>query len=127
MSLQSPLGRVLGLGAAGDGPAHWWSQRVSAVGLALLAIWFVVSLAGVDLASYGAVRAWLASPANTVLSSLLLATLAYHSSLGVQVVIEDYVGGGLRVVAMVLSQFAHIVLAGIGIVAILRVAFGGGA
>jgi succinate dehydrogenase / fumarate reductase membrane anchor subunit len=73
------------------------------------------------------VRSWLASPANTVLSSLLLATLAYHSSLGVQVVIEDYVGGGLRVVAMVLSQFAHIVLAGIGIVAILRVAFGGGA
>ena len=127
MSLETPLGKVLGLGSAGDGPAHWWSQRVSAVALALHTIWFVVSLAGVDLTSHAAVADWLAAPFNTALGVLLVAVTAYHSSLGVQVVIEDYVGGGLRVVSMVLSQFLHVVLAGIGIVAILRVAFGGSA
>lgn len=126
MSLESPLGRVLGLGAAGDGPAHWWSQRVSAVALVVLAVWFIASLAGVDLASHDAVRAWLAAPLNTVLAALLVLTVAYHSSLGVQVVIEDYVGGSLRVAAMILSQFAHVVLAGIGVVAVLRVALGAG-
>jgi len=127
MSLESPLGRVLGLGSAGDGPGHWWSQRVSAVGLVLLSVWFIVSLAGVDLASYGAVHTWLASPVNTVLSILFVATVAYHSSLGVQVVIEDYVGGGARAAAMVLSQFSHLLLAAAGVVAILRVSFGDGA
>ena len=127
MSLETPLGKVLGLGSAGDGPAHWWSQRVSSVALALLALWFLVSLAGIDLSDHGALVAWLSAPLNIALGILLVAVTAYHSSLGVQVVIEDYVGGGLRVVSMVLSQFLHIVLAGIGIVAILRVAFGGGA
>jgi succinate dehydrogenase / fumarate reductase membrane anchor subunit len=126
MSLESPLGRVLGLGAAGDGPAHWWSQRVSAVGLALLAIWFVVSLAGVDLASYGAVRAWLASPANTVLASLLLATLAYHSSLGVQVVIEDYVHGeGAKFAALMLNVFFTFAIGALCVFAILKLGFAG--
>ncbi len=127
MSLETPLGKVLGLGSAGDGPAHWWSQRVSSVALALLALWFLVSLAGIDLNDHGALVTWLSAPLNIALGVLLVAVTAYHSSLGVQVVIEDYVGGGLRVVSMVLSQFLHIVLAGIGIVAILRVAFGGGA
>lgn len=127
MSLETPLGKVLGLGSAGDGPAHWWSQRVSSVALALLALWFLVSLAGIDLSDHGALVAWLSAPLNIALGVLLIVVTAYHSSLGVQVVIEDYVGGGLRVVSMVLSQFLHIVLAGIGIVAILRVAFGGGA
>ena len=64
-------------------------------------------------------------------SSTPLERVAWYSSLcshlGVQVVIEDYVGGSLRVVSMVASQFAHVVLAGIGIVAILKVAFGGSA
>ena len=127
MSLESPLGRVLGLGAAGDGTAHWWSQRVSAVALALLAAWFIGSLAGVDLSSYSAVHAWLSAPVNTVLATLLVVTVVYHSSLGVQVVIEDYVGGGLRVASLVLSLFVHVVLAGVGVIAVLRVAFGGGA
>ena len=70
------------------------------------------------------VRDWRAGELAVLATALLVAVTAYHSALGVQVVIEDYVGGGLRVVSMVLSQFLHIVLAGIGIVAILRVAFG---
>jgi succinate dehydrogenase / fumarate reductase membrane anchor subunit len=124
MSLRSPLARVLGLGAAGDGPAHWWSQRVSAVALVLLTAWFMVSAVGLQLGSHAAVAGWLAEPINTVLMILLVATIAYHSVIGVQVVLEDYTGGWVRVAGLLLAQFLHVLLAGVAVVAILRVAFG---
>jgi succinate dehydrogenase / fumarate reductase membrane anchor subunit len=124
MSLRSPLARVLGLGAAGDGPAHWWSQRVSAVALVLLTAWFLISAVSLPLASHSAVAAWLAEPINTVLMILLVATIAYHSAIGVQVVLEDYAGGWVRVAGLLAAQFLHVLLAGVAVVAILRVAFG---
>ena len=127
MSLRTPLSKVLGLGSAGDGTGHWWAQRVSAVAMSLLALWFVVSLAGLDLADHADVAGWLLTPVNAALAVLLVAVTAYHSSLGVQTVIEDYIGGGLRVATMVAAQFLHVLLAGIGIIAILKVAFGGAA
>ena len=124
MSLRSPLARVLGLGAAGDGPAHWWSQRVSAVALALLAVWFLLSAMSLELGSQTAVAQWLAEPLHTVLMILLAGVLAYHSAIGLQVVIEDYTAGWVRVASLLLSQFYHFLLAAVAIVAILRVAFG---
>ena len=120
MKLRSPLGQVLGLGAAGDGPAHWWAQRVSAVGVALLTIWFLVSLAGLDLVDHGELARWIATPFNSVLTVLLLAVTSYHSNLGLQEVIVDYVGGWMRVASLLVVQFLHVVLAGIGIAAVLR-------
>jgi len=124
MSLRSPLARVLGLGAAGDGPSHWWSQRVSAIGLTLLSIWFVLSLAGLELSSEPAVSDWLAMPLNTVLTVLLVATLAYHSWLGVQVIVEDYVRGWVKIASLVTIQFLHFLLAALAVLAVLRVALG---
>ena len=59
MSLRTPLSKVLGLGSAGDGTGHWWAQRVSAVAMSLLALWFVVSLAGLG----DTLVAWLQKPA----------------------------------------------------------------
>jgi succinate dehydrogenase / fumarate reductase membrane anchor subunit len=124
MSLRSPLARALGLGAAGDGPAHWWSQRVSAVALALLAVWFLLSAMSLQLGSQPAVAQWLAEPLNTVLMILLTGVLAYHSAIGLQVVIEDYTAGWVRITSLLLIQFVHFLLAAVAIVAILRVAFG---
>jgi succinate dehydrogenase / fumarate reductase membrane anchor subunit len=124
MSLRSPLGAVLGLGAAKAGAGHWWSQRVTAVGLALLGAWFVASLLFLGTFEYGAVTTWIALPWNATLLSLFIGTLCYHSQLGVQVVIEDYVHGALKTVSIVLSNFAHILVGVLGIVSVLRVAFG---
>jgi len=124
MSLRSPLARVLGLGAAGDGSSHWWSQRISAVALTLLSLWFVISLAGLELSSEPAVSAWLATPLNTVLTVLLVSTLAYHSWLGVQVVVEDYVRGWMKIASLVTIQFLHFLLAALAVLAVLRVALG---
>ncbi|HEX2494469.1 MAG TPA: succinate dehydrogenase, hydrophobic membrane anchor protein [Steroidobacter sp.] len=127
MSLRSPLGRVLGLGAAKEGPAHWWSQRVTAAALVVLTLWFVASLLRFNGFDYDALIAWAGAPVNSVLLILLTATLVYHSMLGLQVVIEDYVSGGLRVVTLIFVNFVHYLVAALAIFAVLRIAFGGAA
>ena len=122
MSLRSPLGRVLGLGTAKDGTAHFLAQRVTAVALAILGSWFVVSLAGLEAHTYLDVIRFLRNPVNGILLVLTFATLCYHSYLGVQVVIEDYVHGpGAKLAALVLSRFAHVLLAVAAVVSILDV------
>ena len=125
MSLRSPVGRVLGLGSAGEGVGHWWTQRVTSVALVLLGLWFLFALISLPDLSYPSVTAWMGSPVNAVLLSLLVGTMVYHSMLGVQVVVEDYVTHhGVKVVTMLALQFIHIVLAALGIFAVLRIAFG---
>jgi succinate dehydrogenase / fumarate reductase membrane anchor subunit len=125
MSLRTPLGRVLGLGAARDGVSHWWSQRLTAVALVPLTLWFLVALARAGSLDYEAARVWLARPLHAVGALLLVIVLCWHSRLGVRVVVEDYVHSpGAKVVTLVLIDFAHFVLGAAGIYAILRVAFG---
>jgi succinate dehydrogenase / fumarate reductase membrane anchor subunit len=125
MSLRAPLGRVLGLGSAKDGTDHWWGQRVSGVALVLLGLWFVGSIEGLASLEHATVVAFIGSPLNTVLLSLLCLTVAYHSYLGIQVVIEDYVHShGLKLGSLILSRFAHVFLAVISIYAILSIGLG---
>jgi succinate dehydrogenase / fumarate reductase, membrane anchor subunit len=125
MSLRSPVGRVLGLGSAGEGVGHWWTQRVTSVALVLLGLWFVFSMVRMPDVSYGIVTAWIASPVNAVLLSLLIGTMVYHSMLGVQVVVEDYVNHhGAKIVTLLVLNFLHYVLAALGIFAVLRIALG---
>lgn len=123
MSLRSPLGRVRGLGAAGEGVGHWWLQRVTAVALLPLTAWFVISLLMHPLQSYDAMRGWLGQPYVAVLSILLVFTLALHAKLGVQVVIEDYVHGkAAKTTLLLLSTFIHVAAAVAAIFAILVLA-----
>lgn len=126
MALQSPLGRALGLGSAKSGYHHWWAQRLTAVALVPLGLWFVFSLLGLSSMDYWAVAAWVGEPLHAVLLLLLLVSLLYHSSLGVQVVIEDYVHHGpAKVVALVAVRFAHIFLAVAGLYAVIVLSVGG--
>ena len=84
---------------------------------------FVCSLLGSSLQSYEAMRGWIGQPWVAVLSLLLVLTLAWHSKLGVQVVIEDYVGSkGAKTTALLLSTFIHVIAAVAGVFAILRMA-----
>jgi succinate dehydrogenase / fumarate reductase membrane anchor subunit len=125
MSLRAPLGRVLGLGTAKDGTDHWWGQRVSGVALVILGLWFVGSINGLPSLDHDVVSAFVASPLNTVLLSLLCLVVAYHSYLGVQVVIEDYVHAhGVKIGSLVLSRFAHVLVAVMSVYAILRIGLG---
>ena len=123
MNLRSPLGRVLGRGSAGEGVGHWWVQRVTAVALLPLTTWFAWSLLTLRLQSYDEVRGWLGQPWMAVLTILLALTLAWHSKLGVQVVIEDYVHGkGAKTTLLLLSTFVHFAAAVAGVFAVLILA-----
>jgi succinate dehydrogenase / fumarate reductase membrane anchor subunit len=125
MSLRTPLGQVLGLGSAKDGTGHFWGQRVSGVGLLLLGLWFVCSLATMPGFSHAEAIAFIGAPLNGVLLLLLVITLAYHSQLGVQVVIEDYVHGhGMKLASLVISRFAHSFLAVAAVYAIIKIGLG---
>ena len=125
MSLQSPLGRVLGLGSAKDGTGHWWAQRVSAVALIPLTLWFMFSLLSLPALDYATVRVWLSYPMSGFLALLSVAVLTYHSYLGTTEVIEDYVhSAGMKLLCLLSLQFVHVLVGGAGIFAILRVAFG---
>jgi succinate dehydrogenase / fumarate reductase, membrane anchor subunit len=125
MSLRSSLGKVEGLGAAKEGAHHWWAQRMSSVALVLLALWFVASLVHLSSFDYAVVHAWLGKSINAVLMLLLATVAIYHSQLGVQVVVEDYVNHhGAKLTVLMLVNFVHLLLGALAIFAILRVAFG---
>ena len=125
MTLRTPLGRVLGLGAARDGVSHWWTQRISAVALVPLTLWFLVSLLRVGALNFATARDWLAEPWHAVGALLLVSVMCIHSRLGVQVIVEDYVHRpGAKLATLMLSDFAHFLLGVAGIYAILRVTFG---
>ena len=125
MSLRSPLGRVLGLGTAKDGTSHWWGQRVSGAGLAILGLWFAWAIATLPGYDHASAVAFIGEPINAVLLLLLTVTMGYHSYLGVQVVIEDYVHShGLKIASLILSRFAHLALAVAGVFAILKLGIG---
>ena len=120
----SPLGRVLGRGSAHSGAHHWWVQRVSALALIPLTVWFVAALLALPDFSYFSVYGWLADPWTTLWMCLLVPCLCWHSNLGVQVVIEDYVHHpALKLTALLLVAAAHLLFAVAGLIAVLRIAF----
>ena len=126
MALRSDLGRVRGLGSAKDGTSHWWAQRVTAVALVPLSIWFVfsvVNLVGVDKDGF---KVWLNGPGSFVLMVLFLIALFYHMQLGLQVVIEDYVHNERnKVISLVFNKLLAVFLVVSSITALMRIAFGG--
>jgi succinate dehydrogenase / fumarate reductase membrane anchor subunit len=124
MSLRSPLGKVLGLGSAKEGPGHWWAQRTTAVALAPLGLWFVFSIVGLRNTNYQFVAAWVADPAHAILLILLLITLVYHSYLGLQVVVEDYLHGAMRVLVLLALRFMHVILVVAGIFSVITISVG---
>ena len=122
-SMRSGLGRVRGLGSARDGVSHWWMQRLAAVALVPLSLWFVFSVAALRGASQADVQAWIASPLVTVLLLLVVVATFLHLAMGLQTVIEDYIRDGVAKVAALLAVKWACVLFGLAsVLAILRIA-----
>jgi succinate dehydrogenase / fumarate reductase membrane anchor subunit len=122
---RTPLSRARGLGSAKEGTHHWWLQRVTAIALIPLVVWFAISLVMLTGADYAVARAWIGSPLVMVLLTLTIGVGLYHGQLGLQVVWEDYTDGALRVFLILFTKFIAI-LFGLGaILAIMRIGFGG--
>jgi succinate dehydrogenase / fumarate reductase membrane anchor subunit len=126
MSLRTDLGKVRGLGSAKDGTRHWWAQRLTAIALVPLVLWFVASVAGLSGADIGPVRAWIAQPVTAILLVVLIGVTFHHMQLGLQVVIEDYVHTEwLKIAGIILVKFAAVLLAAASAFSVLKIAFAG--
>src|SRR5205807_2178531 len=108
-------GRVLGTGSAKEGVQHWWAQRLTSIALVPLSIWFVVSLLSLPSFDHAIVAAWMSQSWTALLLVLFVVVGAWHSQLGVRVVVEDYVHAtGVRTLTLVVVTFAHALLAAAG-------------
>jgi succinate dehydrogenase / fumarate reductase membrane anchor subunit len=124
--LRTPLSRARGLGSARDGLHHWWAQRLTAVALIPLVVWFAISLIMMSGADYNVVRAWIGSPVVMVLLVLTIVIGLHHGQLGLQVVIEDYVHhDGAKLALIMAVRFIAVLFGLAAIVAVLRIGFGG--
>jgi len=123
--MRSPLARAIGLGSAKDGVGAWWAERVSAVALVPPTLWFVASIIAHTGSDHAALVGWLRTPFASVAMAILLIALFYHTALGLQVVIEDYVHSGFKFAAVIAMRLACFAMATAGIMATLRIVFGG--
>lgn len=124
--MRSPLGRVRGLGSAKEGTGTWFAERLTALALILLSLWFVaVVIAGLD-ADYAAMKAWMARPGNLTLMVLLLGFAFWHMALALTVVIEDYVHNKpVEMAAIIAVKLGSLMLGVFSIVAVLKIGVGG--
>jgi succinate dehydrogenase / fumarate reductase membrane anchor subunit len=120
--LRSPLGRARGLGSARAGSHHWWAQRLTAIALVPLTLWFIFSVIHLTGATHQVVTAWLSSPLTLGLMLALIIATFHHLQLGVQVVIEDYVHDErTKLSAVLVVKALCILLALVCIVSVLKI------
>ena len=123
MSIQTPLGRVRGLGSAKNGTEHFWHQRLTAAALVPLTLWFVWMVARYAGAPHADVVSVLGHPINAALMLLFVVAGLYHMALGLRVVVEDYITvKGTKFALLFLVNFAAVAVAMVCVVAVLRIA-----
>jgi succinate dehydrogenase / fumarate reductase, membrane anchor subunit len=124
--MRSELGRVRGLGAAKSGTGHWWGQRLTAIALVPLTVWFVLAAFHLSGLPRAAVAHWAGHPINTALLVALVLVTFRHLQLGLQVVLEDYIHSeAARTIWLLLLRGAAAFLALLGVLAALKLAFSG--
>jgi succinate dehydrogenase / fumarate reductase, membrane anchor subunit len=118
------IGRVRGLGSAKHGASHWLHQRMSAIGNLILVPWLGISLFMLPVGDHGIIMKWLAQPIVAVPMILLILSVCYHATLGLRVLIEDYVHDeALKFGALTLLTFFQIGSAAFGIFSVAKLAF----
>lgn len=123
----TPLGRARGLGSAKSGANHWWHERLTSVSTLVLFVWLLVSLLRMPVIDHAAVTEWLSSPIAAVPMLLLIVSTFWHTKLGMQVIIEDYVHEeGMKLFSITLLNFFVIGATALAFFAVLKIAFGGG-
>jgi succinate dehydrogenase / fumarate reductase membrane anchor subunit len=128
MKQGTAIGRVRGLGSAKAGAHHWWLERLTSVSTLLLFIWLLVALLRLPRLDHEMVTEWLSSPLAAVPMLLLIVSTFWHTKLGMQVIIEDYVHEeGLKLFTITLLNFFVIALGALAFFSVLKIAFAGDA
>ena len=122
-SLQTPLHKVQGLGPSHSGTGHFWRQRVTAVALVPLGLWFTYAILGLIGTNEVAVLSFLSKPWNALLMAAFSTTLLYHMALGLQDIVDDYVHTpGMKIFALLTLRFVWVAATVTCIFALIRVA-----
>ncbi|MGZ8312247.1 MAG: succinate dehydrogenase, hydrophobic membrane anchor protein [Allosphingosinicella sp.] len=128
LTMETPLGRVRGLGASGDGAEHWWHERLTSISTFLLLIWLIVSLLRLPALDFATVVEWLSEPLAAVPMLLLIVSTFWHLKHGLQVIVEDYVHDeGGKFFWIMLINFGAILGAALALFSVLRIALAGSA
>jgi succinate dehydrogenase / fumarate reductase membrane anchor subunit len=123
--LRNPLKNARGLGAAREGTGHFIAQRLTAIALAPLSIWFLVAAVGLVDGGYAESRVFLAQPWNAALMAAFVIALFHHARLGLEVVIEDYIHQrALELALKVAVKFIAALAVIASLLAIVRIALG---
>ena len=126
MKMRTQLSNVRGLGSAKSGTGHFWMQRLTAIALIPLTLWFVAALASMGSVGYAEAVEWVKSPVTAVLLLALIAATFHHMQLGLQVIVEDYVHAeGLKIASLIVMKCGSVLLGLAAAFAVLKVAFGG--
>ena len=121
--IRSPLGRARGMGSSKHGVGHFIAQRVTAVALVFLVLWAIASCLSLASGDYESAAAWLRSPVNAGLASLLAFAAFWHMQLGMRTIIEDYFAKpGTKGALLVLNVFVGWLGGALTIICILKVA-----
>jgi succinate dehydrogenase / fumarate reductase membrane anchor subunit len=122
LNLKGLFGRLMTLKARSPALHHWWWQRITALLLVPLGLWFAASLVKMAGAEHAAAAAWVGSPGAALLLCAFVLALCYHAYLGVEVVLDDYVHiERVKSWSLLAVKFILAVLAVIGVVSILWV------
>ena len=120
--MASPLKIAKGLGSAKTGLHHWWLQRLTAIALIPLTIWFVTIIAFINEADYQQSIDLISQPFNGTLLILFIIASFWHSQLGMQVVIEDYVSQKfMRITLLIIMKYFFIFIGILSITSILKI------
>lgn len=118
---RTPEAKIMGMGPSRSGAAIWWAQRMSALALIPLVIWFVLFIfSAVKFRSSDELMAVFSSPFPTIIFALFLGIGLYHGNIGMKEIIEDYVHNhALKYSLIILVNFVSLASAIAGICALL--------
>ncbi|SEW28582.1 succinate dehydrogenase subunit D [Cognatiyoonia koreensis] len=114
--------RASGMGSAKSGTEHHWQMMVSSVGLLILIPIFIFQFGSALGGTYEEVIAYYSRPVPAGIAMLTLLVGFFHFAKGVQTLIEDYVHGKARKIAIIAMICLSYGAAGLGIFALIRIA-----